>query len=473
MKVWLKVLFLLLAVRLGGQSPLRFRADGTFRILQFTDIHWSGDPKYTDKTASTMRAVIGNEKPDLIVLTGDNVNTIPMRLGWDEMLKPVLEADVPWTVVFGNHDAEQDWENEQSFDYLKTLPRFFGQKGAVHGVGNFAEPILSHEGRGNSALLYFLDSNDYTRNPKLGSYAWIQRDQVNWYAQKSMEFKKQNARILPALMFFHIPLQEYAAVAKDPSTVGDVRDDISSSDINSGMFAAVLEQQDVMGIFTGHDHNNNFIGNHKGIALAYGSKTGNDGYGELEQGGRVIILNEGKFSFQTYISTPSGTKYRYSYPAGLPEIKADTRVLKSNRVHPSGPGLHYSYFEGAVENTGQILGLKPRKTGKTSEISLNPAATEDHFALKFEGYITVPETAYYRFYTYSDDGSVLKIDGHTIVDNDGGHSAQRKEGVVALEKGTHQLQLLYFEDYMGQVLQVGVSSINFPEQALPAGWMSH
>ena len=54
-----------------------------------------------------------------------------------------------------------------------------------------------------------------------------------------------------------------------------------------------------------------------------------------------------------------------------------------------------------------------------------------------------------------------------IVDNDGGHSARRVEGKVALEKGFHELHLLYFEDYMGQELEVGYSGRNVPETTLP------
>lgn len=50
-----------------------------------------------------------------------------------------------------------------------------------------------------------------------------------------------------------------------------------------------------------------------------------------------------------------------------------------------------------------------------------------------------------------------------VVDNDGGHSARRKEGTVALAEGFHKLEVKYFESYMGNTLEVGMSSINLPE----------
>ena len=79
----------------------------------------------------------------------------------------------------------------------------------------------------------------------------------------------------------------------------------------------------------------------------------------------------------------------------------------------------------------------------------------------------IPQKGVYRFYTYSDDGSVLYIDGHKVVDNDGGHSVGRAEGKIALDAGFHEVRVLYFEDYMGQALEVGFCSKDIYETALP------
>lgn len=61
---------------------------------------------------------------------------------------------------------------------------------------------------------------------------------------------------------------------------------------------------------------------------------------------------------------------------------------------------------------------------------------------------------------------MLYIDGEQIVDNDGGHSGRRAEGKVALEKGLHEIRVLYFENYMGQELEVGYSGRNILETTL-------
>ena len=62
------------------------------------------------------------------------------------------------------------------------------------------------------------------------------------------------------------------------------------------------------------------------------------------------------------------------------------------------------------------------------------------------------------------------IDGKAIVDNDGSHNARIAKGKVALDAGFHELRVLYFEDYMGEALEVGVSSRKIKEAVLPEDW---
>jgi hexosaminidase len=66
----------------------------------------------------------------------------------------------------------------------------------------------------------------------------------------------------------------------------------------------------------------------------------------------------------------------------------------------------------------------------------------------------VPETGLYRFFVDSDDGSMMKVHGAVVVDNDGPHSATEKSGAVALEKGLHPVEILMFEDAGQDLLRV-------------------
>lgn len=472
MNKYISILILFLSIGISAQTQQFVFKNGQFKIIQFADLHWANDSDESPKTIALMETLIKKEQPNLVVLTGDNITFTPAKNGWNALIQLFEKVNVNWTMVFGNHDEEHDMKKTEIYDFLKTSKYFVGEKGNVSGVGNFSLPIFSRGKSNPSAILYFLDSHDYTGNPKLGKYAWIKNDQINWYRNQSQKFTKDNGNIpLPSLMFFHIPFPEYAKLKDDPSVVGIFKDDVSSPEINSGLFNSIIEMKDVMGTFVGHDHNNNFIGNYKNVALAYGNKTGKDGYGDVDRNAaRVIVLKEGKFAFQSYISTPTENKWLFNYPSGLAEVDIKN-MMKAQNVSPRKNGISYSYYEGHMKSTKELATLKPKKSGTTSQFNINMADAKDHFGIKFKTWLKIPETGKYRFSTYSDDGSLLKINGRVVVDNDGSHGARHREGVVDLEKGFHLLEVDYFEDYMGEILDVQMSSINIPEGRIPEQMM--
>jgi hypothetical protein len=42
-----------------------------------------------------------------------------------------------------------------------------------------------------------------------------------------------------------------------------------------------------------------------------------------------------------------------------------------------------------------------------------------------------------------------------VIDNDGSHSASSREGYMALKAGYHPIEIQYFEDFLGETLQLG------------------
>ena len=119
------------------------------------------------------------------------------------------------------------------------------------------------------------------------------------------------------------------------------------------------------------------------------------------------------------------------------------------------PGVRYTYHTANFVLVGQIEQDPPEASGVMPEPSIAGAPDEDHFAYHFFGYIDVPEDGIWTFFTRSDDGSALYIDGTLVVGNDGSHSATSVNGQIPLEKGLHPFKLLYFEDYEGQSLEWG------------------
>lgn len=475
-----KIYYLIFSVLIAGNllaenklDGLKFHKNGTFKIVQFTDTHFDYNSTKSPKTLATIRYVLAKEKPDFIIFTGDIVTTVPEKEGWLALMKDVVASNIPWSVTFGNHDEENNLKKSETWALLESFPNFIGEVGRVSGVGNNILPIYDSEEKGQiKALLYLFDSHDYTHNPELGHYDWIKADQITWYRAESEKYTKGNNKMpIPALAFFHIPLLEYKEVAENKEFLGEKYEGVASAELNSGLFTSFVEKKDVMGVFVGHDHDNNYIGILKNIALGFGQVTGESAYGDMERGARVIELKEGLFSFKSWIRTPSEKKDLFHYPSGLSEVSDTTHLLPAQKVNPTKNGVFFNYYEGKARKTADIAALPIKKSGIVANFGIENAEIKDHFAFRFESWLKIPHSGYYKFFTYSDDGSVLLIDGQVVVDNDGGHSAKRENGIVALEAGFHKIEVLYFEDYMGEKLNVGMSSIFIPEGNIPATFL--
>ncbi len=446
--------------------------NGKFKIVQFTDIHWDNKSPNSAKTAETIQSVIKAEQPDVAILTGDVVTSAPGVEGWKAIINIFDGAKIPYAVLMGNHDAEVVAKGE-IYDMLLRSPYFVGAKGPenIRGCGNYILPVYGSKDKQKIAtLLYCIDSNDYPTLKEYGHYDWIHFDQIAWYRDQSTKYTQANGgKPYPALAFFHIPLPEYYKVGRSDTKLGVMNEGaVASPDINTGMFASFIEMGDVMGVFAGHDHDNDFIGLNFDIALAYGRVTGADAYGDLVRGGRVIELSEGQRGFDTWITTPAGREYVYYYPSGLNSKDEETMTyLPAKNVKPKQHGVAYTYYEGKFKQTDQIAAGTKLKEGTMKNFSIKEAPAKDHFAYDFRTLVNIPEDGVYRFYTFSDDGSKLFIDGHMVVDNDGGHNDRQRKGMVALKAGFHELRVLYFEDYMGEMLEVGVSSRKIKESVLP------
>ncbi|MCY9663906.1 metallophosphoesterase family protein [Paenibacillus alginolyticus] len=309
------------------KKRLKFRDDGTFVIVQFSDVEFLDEfdydpetPKYDSQTRALMERIIEAEKPDLIVFAGDVIASNRARDPIHSFRQAVDVAEmscIPWAAVFGNHDSEGEvprktmHELQLQHEYCVAEPDPEG----VNGAGNFVVTVAG-KNDDTAAALYFVDSGDYSLiGDRVGGYDWIRRDQIDWYVGKSRELTRgSDDQPLPALAFFHIPLPEYNDVWDFQVCYGHRYDSCCSTpSINSGMFAAMVEIGDVMGTFVGHDHGNDFWGTLHGIRLCYGRSTRYVSYVDgvrhdlVPTGARIIRLIEGERRFDTWIRQNDGT----------------------------------------------------------------------------------------------------------------------------------------------------------------------
>ena len=305
--------FLIVPVSAKPGFTLKFGRNGQFKIVQFTDTHINLIKGSNLEVYETIGKVLENEKPDLVILTGDIVTQNDPQQAYLKLSVIFSSFKVPWAMVFGNHDSEHNFQRKQLAEFLQSLPLCVNDdKGTIQGNSNFTLPVFG-KGSGPAAVLYCFDSNTYsTLKPVVDGYGWFNSSQVDWYRNNCSNYMQGNSgKPLPALAFFHIPLPEYSQVwNKENSRVFGVKnEDVSSPQLNTGMFAAMVMGGDVMGTFVGHDHINDYIGVINNIALAYGrvTKKMKDASDPLA-GGRVIVLKEGKREFDTWIREVSGKK---------------------------------------------------------------------------------------------------------------------------------------------------------------------
>ena len=469
--ILLFVLFLVFPTYTMAKQKLSFK-NGKFKICQFTDLHWKPGSPGCLVTSKTIQTVLEKEQPSLAILTGDVITYAPAKKGWKAIIKIFEEAKIPYTVTMGNHDAEI-MTKDSIFNLLLASPYYVGGKGSknIYGYGNYCIPVYGSEKVNEiKAVLYCIDSNDYLPENTYGHYDWVHFNQIEWYRRQSEHYTKKNKGVsIPSLVFLHIPLVEYSEILGNDDTYGNMLEEgIGSSKVNSGLFASFLDMKDVIGVFAGHDHDNDFIGVDKGIALAYGRVTGRDAYGSLQRGGRIIELYEGKKKFDTWIRTSLGKEGTYYYPSGLTSLdERKMNYLPAIKSAQQEHGVFYRYYEGMCKNTSQIKNCKKINEGILKNISIKGALKEDHFAYEFRTLLRIPQKGIYQFYTFSDDGSVLFINDKLVVNNDEGHSSCEAVGKVALDEGFHEMRVLYFEDYMGQELKTGYWGRNILKTSLP------
>ncbi|MBQ6585801.1 MAG: metallophosphoesterase [Coriobacteriales bacterium] len=301
----------------GPKVPLCFHADGSFRVMVVSDLHATGGSLDTH-VAERMDMLIHLERPDLVILGGDNVWRVKTLGEFEgcvrDIVAPLEERGIAWCHVFGNHD---DWEGcpgkEEQQRFYESFDHCVSCAGPqdVPGVGNYILPIEAHNGDGPAFLLWALDSGGFLSYEarelfmaRDSAYAGFEKspyeplkcEQVLWYMNASKTLEARFGRKIPGLMCFHIPLQEcYNAWInrEDVNWDGHKGEDISASEINSGMFNAILERGDIHAMVFGHDHMNDYMVEYAGVKLMASSTISHLGYwDESIAGVRVITLHE-------------------------------------------------------------------------------------------------------------------------------------------------------------------------------------
>ena len=149
------------------------------------------------------------------------------------------------------------------------------------------------------------------------------------------------------------------------------------------------------------------------------------------------------------------------------KVKSEAAIELKNPIS----GLDYKYYEVRSEIMPVFSSLTPKSTGVVDNVVLPKGARESDFGVKYDGYIKLPEDGLYTFYSTSDDGSAILIDGRVIVNNDGRHAPIERSGFVQLTAGYHRFEVMYFQLGGGLELSASIKGPHLEKQIIPASML--
>lgn len=332
------------------QKRLQVSKDGKFKILQVADLHFSTgvgkcrDPSPSEtgkgceadpRTLKFLEKVLDIEKPDLVVLTGDQIfgdESPDSETSLFKAVNPFIKRKIPFAATLGNHDDEGSISRNEMMSLISNLPYSLASNGPeeVAGFGNYVVNILPNgKSKGTSILLYFLDSHKYSPNPKVNpGYDWLKESQIKFVEREYGSFKTQikssNQKHL-SMAFFHIPLPEFRNL--NQPFIGEKKEGITAPKYNTHA-RKVFGDIGVKAVSVGHDHCNDYclqdiedpnsVDPNK-IWLCYGGGVGEGGYGGY--GGYIRRLR----SFE--LDVENGEMKTWKRLESEPEKKFDEQII--------------------------------------------------------------------------------------------------------------------------------------------------
>lgn len=277
-------------------------SDRPIRIAQFADLHFGTEGNNyhnnrEERTKAYMQYIVDTQKPDLIVCSGDNIMTTGV-VKLKEFVELMESYKIPWTFIYGNHDAESTSAGYSKKDLSTFLSScdteyLLYDTGYVdtsnNRYGNFSISVLNHNGSKLLGAVILMDAGSY--NSSVSSYDSITEGQIDWYKNEIDKLDKlyTGEGTMPSVVFSHIQLPEHytaykAALANDGASFV-IEQKLSSPEINTirtggptnvntGFFDTMKEKDSTVAFFCGHAHLFDFQVEMDGIVLGFGPQTG-------------------------------------------------------------------------------------------------------------------------------------------------------------------------------------------------------
>lgn len=285
-------------------KSLMMEADKDYKILVLSDTQMSAlRPLNNKRVLDLVGNIIDEQKPDLVVTTGDNVQSIYQGKAVKQFAEKMESMNIPWAVTLGNHDSEYSVDRQWHGNLYESAKNSLFEMGPsnVDGVGNYQLNIKNPDGNIIKSLI-MLDSHAKRKYETGKDYDYIHQNQLEWYKWVTEGLKIETGNTVPSLLFFHIPLIEFQEAIDAGTTnrlFGEQNEKVFSAPVSSGLFEIIKEQASTTHIFNGHDHINNLSVIYEGIQMTYGLKSGPSSYYKKHlQGGTLITIKKDSYEVE-------------------------------------------------------------------------------------------------------------------------------------------------------------------------------
>lgn len=273
-------------------NNLMLTDDANFKIIQLSDLHFGQDLgkcyennhcKSDYKTIKFIESAIFNEKPNLVVITGDlidfhrvkNIKSVILK-----SLSPLIKNKIPYIFTFGESDYDpKNYITKINFlKFLDTLPFCFNslpdnidstkrdESLPIHGLTNYNLKIFKIDDFNNlnindlnlhkpNAMVTLLDSEDSKIDSSQINYLYRINQSLDHDSPVSTSSSDEIDSHIFKLLFFHYPLPNFRPLGKF-RLVGEYNEKHSLNSKTSPKFKDDIINCGYNVASVGHEHEN-------------------------------------------------------------------------------------------------------------------------------------------------------------------------------------------------------------------------
>ena len=197
--------------------------------------------------------------------------------------------------------------------------------------------------------------------------------------------------------------------------------------------------------------------------------------GATEKNGTISLSAGNKYDIVLEYYEKTGNAITKLYWSSVTTPKA---IIPTAQLYPpaTGIGLQGVYYNGVGLSGTALLtridtAIDFELTYSKQPVVLSPApgiVPDDKFSVRWSGQVLPKYNELYTFYTLTDDGVRLWVNGTLLVDNWVNQGTTEKSGTIALAAGQqYDIVLEYFENAGDAVSKLYWSSAGTPKQIIP------